>query len=106
MVTCHYIRLLLLAMELCTLAPLCLAAAVPVVVSQKQRDPSCTGSLNWFDPSKGLKGVDCLYAINRLFDLEVARHGNQLFEFTRYKGKRYSHLPEMETPRRYIHGTT
>lgn len=106
MVTCHHIQLLLLAMELCALAPLCFAAAVPMVVSREQRDPSCTGSFNWLGSRTGLKGSDCLFAINRLFHLEVARHGNQQFEFTRYRGKSYSQLPEMETPRRYIHGTT
>ncbi|KAL8724566.1 MAG: hypothetical protein Q9166_007876 [cf. Caloplaca sp. 2 TL-2023] len=82
---------------------LALPPSVLAAVSVDPRDPPCTGSYDWL--GTGLNAVDCVYAIDKFFNLEVAHHAYQTFEFTGVSHRRYTKLPAMRTPRRYTHGT-
>ncbi|KAI4242446.1 MAG: hypothetical protein L6R40_004000 [Gallowayella cf. fulva] len=50
-----------------------------------------------------MNGVDCLYAIEKLFNLEVVHYRSHNFEFTASPGRQSTKLPRMRTPRRYTH---
>lgn len=97
----HSVRLLFLVARLWLLLA---STSVAAALSQppKPRDPPCTGSFDWL--GDGLRPVDCVYAIEKFWRLDVARHGSLDFEFIGLGRHRYTRLPAMQTPRRYKHG--
>lgn len=73
-----------------------------IQVPSTNREPPCTGSLDWLGP--GMDASDCAAAIDKFFDIDVARYGLHNFEFTSAGRKRKTGFPPMPTPRRYTVG--
>lgn len=79
-----------------------LAATIPQAPAN--RDPPCTGSLDWLDPK--LDAADCAAAIDNFWHREVAKWFNRKFEFMGMHGVRKTPLRPMQTPIRYTVGKT
>lgn len=62
----------------------------------------CTASIDWV--GDGFNQEDCRAAIQRLYNVEVTKHGNTEFEFLLPGAIPYTSNPVMPTPRRYIVG--
>ena len=59
----------------------------------------CTASIEWV--GDGFDDEHCRAAIQRLYNVEVAKHGNAEFEFLLPGAIPYTSNPVMQTPRRY-----
>ncbi|KAL8669189.1 MAG: hypothetical protein Q9168_006213 [Polycauliona sp. 1 TL-2023] len=88
---------------LLALAATSVVAAPPRPPAPAPRDPPCTGSFDWL--GRGLKPMDCKYALEKFWRLDVARNRVHDFEFIGLGGQRYTKLTAMKTPRRYQHGS-
>ena len=62
----------------------------------------CTHSIDW--RGDGFNTENCLAAIQRLYNVEVTKHGNTEFEFLLPGAIPYTSNPVMQTPRRYSVG--
>lgn len=81
------------------------AIAATIQWPAANREPPCTGSFDWVSPK--MAPADCLKAIEKLWLLEVAYHGDRKFEFMGWhSGTRKTPLEPMKTPRRYTVGKT
>ena len=62
----------------------------------------CTDSMDWV--GDGYKNEDCRAVIQRLFFVEVTKHGSSQFEFVLPGAENKTDKPIMRTPRRYVVG--
>lgn len=62
----------------------------------------CTPSIDWV--GDGFNIEDCRATIQRLYNIEVTKHGNTEFEFLLPGAFPYTGNPVMQTPRRYSVG--
>ena len=62
----------------------------------------CTASSEWL--GDGFNKEHCLAAIQRLYNVEVTKHGSTEFEFLLPGAVPYTSNPVMQTPRRYTYG--
>ena len=82
-----------------------LAACVAVHRSNStllQNGDGCTSSTDWLGHS--INDEDCHGTINKLYKIEVLRHGMNHFEFLGKGASPEYELPVMQTPRRYTIG--
>lgn len=63
---------------------------------------ACTNSIDWV--GDGYNNDDCRATIQRLYNVEITKHGRQEFEFLSPGATNKTALPAMRTPRRYIVG--
>lgn len=59
----------------------------------------CTASVNWV--GDGFNAENCRAAIQRLYNVEVTKHGGKVFEFLLPGAVPSTSNPVMRTPRRY-----
>ena len=78
------------------LAPSCSRTATGL---QTQPVYECTASIEW--RGDGFNDENCRAAIQRLYNIEVTKHGNTEFEFLLPGAIPYTSNPVMQTPRRY-----
>lgn len=62
----------------------------------------CTDSIDWL--GDGYSNEDCRAAVQKFYFIEVAKHGEQNFEFLLPGATRKTINPPMQTPRRYTVG--
>lgn len=62
----------------------------------------CTASVDW--RGDGFNREDCRAAVQRLYNVEVTKHGSKEFEFLLPGAIPYTSNPVMQTPRRYSVG--
>lgn len=62
----------------------------------------CTASVDWV--GDGFNDENCRAAIQRLYNVEVTKHGQTLFEFLLPGAVPSTSNPVMQTPRRYTVG--
>ena len=62
----------------------------------------CTPSVDWV--GDGFNEENCRAAIQRLYNVEVTKHGRTVFEFLLPGAIPYTSNPVMQTPRRYTVG--
>ena len=62
----------------------------------------CTASIDWLGDQFNIE--QCRAAVQRLYNVEVTKHGNTDFEFLLPGAIPYSSNPVMPTPRRYTVG--
>ena len=81
-----------------------IAHSCPTNIGGFQGDPhfECTASIDWV--GDGFNAEDCRAAIQRLYNVEVTKHGNTEFEFLLAGAVPYTSNPVMKTPRRYSVG--
>lgn len=81
-----------------------LAPSCPAGNAGLQGDPhfECTPSVDWM--GDGFNVEDCAAAVQRLYNVEVTKHGNTEFEFLLPGAIPYTSNPVMQTPRRYTVG--
>ena len=77
------------------------APSCPRVATGLQSEPviECTASIEW--RGDGFNDEYCRAAIQRLYNIEVTKHGNTEFEFLLPGAIPYTSNPVMQTPRRY-----
>lgn len=69
---------------------------------QAQPHFECTTSIDWV--GDGFNNEDCRATVQRLYNVEVTKHGKTMFEFLLPGATPYSSNPVMQTPRRYSVG--
>lgn len=76
----------------------------PVTIGGLQGNPhfECTPSIDWV--GDGFNTENCRAAIQRLYNVEVTKHGSTEFEFLLPGAIPYTSNPVMKTPRRYSVG--
>lgn len=81
-----------------------IAPSCPRTIGGLQTEPhfECTTSVDWV--GDGYNNEDCRAAIQRLYNIEVTKHGNTEFEFLLPGAIPYTSNPVMQTPRRYSVG--
>ena len=67
--------------------------------SASEPQSECTASIDWVGDQFNLE--QCRAAIQRLYNVEVTKHGNTDFEFLSPGAIPYTSNPVMHTPRRY-----
>ena len=79
-------------------------SSCPNILGGPQSEPhfECTHSIDW--RGDGFNTENCLAAIQRLYNVEVTKHGNTEFEFLLPGAIPYTSNPVMQTPRRYSVG--
>ena len=79
-------------------------SSCPNILGGLQSEPhfECTQSIDW--RGDGFNTENCLAAIQRLYNVEVTKHGNTEFEFLLPGAIPYTSNPVMQTPRRYTVG--
>ena len=104
-------RMVLFWIALCLLVHSIVCASVSVstspTCSQKgshEGEPlyGCTDSIDWM--GDGYSNEDCRAVIQKLFFLEVTKHGDSEFEFLLPGAKNRTDKPVIQTPRRYTVG--
>ena len=87
------------AINISPIAPSC-----PNINAGLQSEPhfECTASSDWV--GDGFNDENCRAAIQRLYNVEVTKHGNADFEFLLPGAIPYTSNPAMKTPRRYSVG--
>lgn len=79
-----------------------LSSAATMQQPSTNRDPPCTGSFDWLGPV--MNASDCVAAIGKLWDTDVAQYGHRDLEFIGKAGIRRTRLRPVQTPRRYTAG--
>ncbi len=81
-----------------------IAGSCPRAIGGIQGNPhfECTPSIDWV--GDGFNSEDCRAAIQRLYNVEVTKHGSAEFEFLLPGATPTSSNPVMKTPRRYSVG--
>ena len=90
----------------CTLINMASSAAINLpqrnlTTSLSANGNQCTDNATWI--GTGSTAVDCIGAVQRLYDSEVKTFSDIDFEFLSGRAPRRS-LPSMRTPRKYTHG--
>lgn len=81
-----------------------IAPSCPRTIGGLQAQPhfECTPSIDWV--GDGYNNENCRATIQRLYNVEVTKHGNTEFEFLLPGAIPYTSNPVMQTPRRYSVG--
>ena len=79
-------------------------SSCPHILGGLQSEPhfECTYSIDW--RGDGFDTENCQAAIQRLYNVEVTKHGSTEFEFLLPGAIPYTSNPVMHTPRRYSVG--